>query len=31
VERLMARNVELTQIRAEFAKYLGERIVAPRK
>lgn len=31
VSRLMARNIELTQLRSQFAKYLGERIVAPRK
>lgn len=31
VSRLMARNIELTQLRAQFAKYLGERIIAPRK
>lgn len=31
VSRLMARNIELTQLRSQFAKYLGERIIAPRK
>lgn len=31
IAELMRRNLELTQIRAQFAKYLGERIVAPRK
>lgn len=31
VSRLMERNIELTQLRSQFAKYLGERIIAPRK
>lgn len=31
IAELMKRNLELTQIRTQFAKYLGERIVAPRK
>lgn len=31
VARLMARNIELTRLRSQFAKYLGERIIAPRK
>lgn len=31
IAELMRKNIELTQIRAQFAKYLGERIIAPRK
>jgi DNA primase len=28
---LMSRQMELKQLKSEFAKFLGERIVAPRK
>ena len=28
---LMAKNIELNLIKKELAKYLGERIIAPRK
>ena len=31
LRELMTQNMELQQIRSEFAKFLGERIVAPRK
>ncbi len=31
ISELMERNLKLTQIRSQFAKYLGERIIAPRK
>lgn len=31
IRELMMRNMELTRLKGEFAKYLGERIVMPRK
>ncbi len=31
IRALMQENLELTRLKGEFAKYLGERIVAPRK
>ncbi len=31
IRELMMQNIELTRLKGEFAKYLGERIVMPRK
>lgn len=31
IQALMERLIELTQLKAEFAKYLGDRTIAPRK
>lgn len=31
IRELMARNMELDRLKAQFAKYLGDRIIAPRK
>lgn len=31
IRELMMRNIELDRLKAQFAKYLGDRIIAPRK